>query len=244
MNKKAQRKVNFLVVILIAIVGILLFFMYFQGAVAKQEPGPIVFDEDSSSPGGIRVKITFEDGTESYIGEEFYKVDSGLFSIVRGATTISCDTDAICQVNCPVGDINCQDKITCYGGYCSYKEATGLTFETEVASTAEAELEVFFDSAVDDVGGSAFTTAHSALIDTSVILQSGESHIFESALMPISSYETSVPTLFTSGAHAFDRYYENRIPATGSQVSTVGFTIYPDPTSGAFTIQIGSLTGL
>jgi hypothetical protein len=239
MNKNG--KVNFLVIILVATVGILLFFMYFQG-VEKQRPGPIVFGEDDSSPGGLRIELVFEDGSRTFMGEEFYEIfPSTGFSIVRGATAVSCTTDSFCVARCPVGDTVCESNIKCYDSKCSYNAVTAIAWHAQILNEGGAVIDVTLDSATTNPVSTAFNTAYSSLIGTTTTLSSGQSSYFSSGDMPVSSYETGTSTTFTISASGVDNYYGTNL---GSQTSSIVLTVYPDPTPGAFTIQLGSLTGL
>lgn len=234
-------KVNWIVFILIVVIGILMFFMYFQG-MEKQRPGPIVFGEDDSSPGGLKIELVFEDGSRTFMGEEFYEIfPSGAFAIVRGATAVSCTTDAFCALRCPAGDTECGNNIMCYDNKCSYSEVAAIAWHAQILNEGGAIIDVTLDSATTTPTSTAFNAAYLSLIGTTVTLANGESDTFTSEDMPVSSYETGVSTTFTLSASGMDTYYRTSL---GSETSDVTLTVYPDPTAGAFTIQLGSLTGL
>ncbi len=243
MNK--QGKTNKLIVfVIIAAVVVLLIYLFSGGGIVKQIPAPIEFGEDSSEPGGLQIELIGEDGDRGYMDEDFYQITSSGFSIIRGATAISCASDSTCTARCDPTDAFCLTHITCYADKCSYKQVSAFAQHTEVANTGEAILEVFLDSATTNPASTAFGLAYSGKIGTSVILNAGETYDFVSSDMPLSTYETGAATTFTVGAHAVNQYTGVRLPSSGSQTSSVVLAIYPDPTSSGFTITLGQLGGL
>lgn len=243
MNKQGKTD-NRVIAIVVVLAVILVLFLWVSGTGMKQKPTPIEFGEDTSEPGGLKIELVGEEGDRGYMDEDFYKITSGGFAIIRGATAVSCTSDSVCTTRCDATDTFCLDHITCYEDKCSYKQISAFAQHTEVANTGEAILDVFLDSATTNPASTAFGLAYSGKIGTSVILKSGEKYDFVSSDMLLATYETGTATTFTVGAHAINQYTGTRIPSSGSQTSSVVLTIYPDPTGAGFTITLGELGGL
>ncbi|MFA6073992.1 MAG: hypothetical protein WC758_07795 [Candidatus Woesearchaeota archaeon] len=242
---KKQGKSDNKVIVGIVVALLLIGLVYYVSISQKQTPKAVDFSDTTSEKGGTSVGLVFENGDRGTMADVFYKISGSAapFSIIRGATTVSCTSNAICTSRCPVGDTICNTYIKCYDSKCGYSQVTAMYLNTSVLNSGQAILNVTFDTATTNPVSTAFNTAYLSQIGKSVILNAGQSYNFGSADIPLSSYSTGALTTFTSGVYAINQYTGARIPATGSQTSNVGMIIYLDPVSG-LTVTISGLGGL